>query len=162
MLQSGWSKLNCSYRTKTFTVEQWMNWTIYFSVYCLCGLLSDQDMEGWRHFVLACRRMCKKDLSSDDVKIADALLMQFHSPSGPLDDRSDELGPTPRQRLFSTAILLFPPSSVSVCPSRMGRHFRNVSSPCVITYKLNKYKEGKGNIKTKNKNSKSERTRLNW
>ncbi len=31
------------------------------------------------------------------------------SPSGPLDDSSDELGPSPRQRLFSTAILLFPP-----------------------------------------------------
>ncbi len=36
-------------------------------------------------------------------------IFDSHSPSGPLDDRSDELGPSPRQRLFSTAILLFPP-----------------------------------------------------
>lgn len=61
----------------TFTAEQWMNWTIYYSVFCLRGLLSDQHMECWRHFVLACRRLCKRDLSSDDVKIADGLLMQF-------------------------------------------------------------------------------------
>jgi len=61
----------------TFTAEQWMNWTIYYSAFCLRGLLSDQHMECWRHFVLACRRLCKRDLSSDDIKIADGLLMQF-------------------------------------------------------------------------------------
>ena len=61
----------------TFTAEQWMNWTIYYSVFCLRGLLSDQHMECWRHFVLACRRLCKKVLLSDDIKILDALLMQF-------------------------------------------------------------------------------------
>lgn len=30
-----------------------------------------------KHFVLACRRLCKRSVSSDDVKIAYALLMQF-------------------------------------------------------------------------------------
>ena len=29
----------------TFTAEQWMNWTLYYSVYCLFGLLSTDMME---------------------------------------------------------------------------------------------------------------------
>lgn len=61
----------------TFTAEQWMSWTIYFSIYCLHGLLSHEDTECWRHFVLACKRLCEKHISSDDVRIADALLMHF-------------------------------------------------------------------------------------
>lgn len=51
----------------TFTAEQWMNWTLYYSVYCLFGLLSTDMMECWRHFILACRRLCKGNLTPDDV-----------------------------------------------------------------------------------------------
>lgn len=61
----------------TFTAEQWMNWTIYFSIYCLHGLLPCDTIESWRHFVLACRRLCKRSISSEDVQIVDALLLQF-------------------------------------------------------------------------------------
>ena len=61
----------------TFTAEQWMIWTIYLSVYCLHGLLSTDEIECWRHFVLACRRLCQRSLSLDDVTVADALLMHF-------------------------------------------------------------------------------------
>ena len=58
----------------TFTAEQWMNWTIYYSILCLRGLLPSEHMECWRHFVFACRRL---ELSTDDVTIADCLLLNI-------------------------------------------------------------------------------------
>ena len=61
----------------TFTAEQWLNWTIYYSVYCIHGLLSTDETECWRHFVLACRRLCSQIIRLDDVTIADALLLHF-------------------------------------------------------------------------------------
>ena len=61
----------------TFTAEQWMNWTIYLSIYFLHGLLSWDEIECWRHFVIACRRLCKRYISLDDVTVTDALLVQF-------------------------------------------------------------------------------------
>ena len=63
----------------TFTAEQWMNWTMYFSVYCLFELLSPNEIECWRHFVLACRLLYKRNITADDVTISDALLMKFCS-----------------------------------------------------------------------------------
>ena len=41
----------------TFTAYQWMNWTLYFSVYCLHGLILKDHFECWQSFVLACRRL---------------------------------------------------------------------------------------------------------
>ena len=61
----------------TFTAEHWMNWTLYFSVYCLFELLSPSEIECWRHFVLACRRLCKRDLTAEDIIVSDTLLMRF-------------------------------------------------------------------------------------
>lgn len=61
----------------TYTAEQWMNWTLYFSIYCLHGLLNNDQIECWRHFVLACRRLCKLHITEIDIKIADLLLLQF-------------------------------------------------------------------------------------
>ena len=61
----------------TFTAEQWMNWTIYFSIYCLYGLLSSDQLECWRHFVLACRKLCQLSMTKHDVTVADGLLLQF-------------------------------------------------------------------------------------
>ena len=40
--------------------------------------ISDKDkLECWRHFVLACRLLCKRSLTQSDVSLADALLLQF-------------------------------------------------------------------------------------
>ena len=54
-----------------------MVWVLYYSLYCLSGILSNEHMELWRHFVLACRLLCKPTLTSDDISLADALLLQF-------------------------------------------------------------------------------------
>lgn len=61
----------------TFTAEQWMNWTLYFSVYCLHGLISDEHMDCWRHFVIACRTLCNRSITDRDITVADLLLIQF-------------------------------------------------------------------------------------
>ena len=41
------------------------------------GILPNDDLECWRHFVLACRIMCQHSLSVADISLADALLAQF-------------------------------------------------------------------------------------
>ena len=56
------------------TADQWKNWTIYFSIFCVGDLISKEKLECWRHFVLACRRLCKFSLTNDDIAIADRLL----------------------------------------------------------------------------------------
>lgn len=59
------------------TAEQWKNWTLYFSMYCLGDLLPNDELECWRHFVLACRRLCKFSVTNDDITVADGLLLKF-------------------------------------------------------------------------------------
>ena len=56
VVPSGLGRLPVSINTGNFlTAEQWMNWTIYFSVFCLGDLLPHTHIECWRGFVLACR-----------------------------------------------------------------------------------------------------------
>ena len=56
------------------TAEQWKNWTIYFSIYCLHDLIPKEHLECWRHFVLACRYLCQFSYTDDELRIADVLL----------------------------------------------------------------------------------------
>ena len=51
------------------TAEQWKNWTIYFSIYFLGDILPKEQLENCRHFVLACRCLCKYSVSTDDINI---------------------------------------------------------------------------------------------
>ena len=60
-----------------FTADQFKNWTVYFSIPALFSILPRVHLECWRHFVLACRILCKHSLSKDEVSLADALLIQF-------------------------------------------------------------------------------------
>ena len=59
-----------------FKANQFKNWIIIYSIPALFDILSEQ-LECWRHYVLACRILCKQCLSHDDITLADALLMQF-------------------------------------------------------------------------------------
>ena len=63
----------------TFTAEQWMNWTNYLSIFCLFELISERELECWRLFVLACRKLCRKELLDEDIKIADKYLQRFRA-----------------------------------------------------------------------------------
>ena len=59
------------------TADQWKNWTLYFSIFCLRDLLSNDELECWRHFVLACRRLCSFSVTNNDIIVADRLLLNF-------------------------------------------------------------------------------------
>ena len=61
----------------SFTAEQMMIWVNYYSLFCLFGILAENDYECWRHFVLASRLLSKPLLTTDDILMADKLLLQF-------------------------------------------------------------------------------------
>ena len=61
----------------SFTADQFKNWIILFSVPSLYGILPHNQLECWRNFVLACRVLCKRELSLADVGLFDALLLRF-------------------------------------------------------------------------------------
>ena len=60
-----------------FTADQYKNWVVYYSIPCLSGIFDDDHLECWRHFVIACRILCQQTLSSTDISLVDALLLQF-------------------------------------------------------------------------------------
>lgn len=59
------------------TADQYKNWVTLYSIPCLHSMLSDNHLECWRHFVLACRILCQRSLSATDINVVDALLLQF-------------------------------------------------------------------------------------
>ncbi len=61
----------------SFTADQYKNWIVYFSLLSLRDILFGDDRECWRYFILACRYLCSREISHDQIKIADALLMRF-------------------------------------------------------------------------------------
>lgn len=61
----------------SFTADQWKNWVNYFSLLSLQGLLKEDNLECWRHFVLACRILTKYKITTEELLLADALIMQF-------------------------------------------------------------------------------------
>jgi hypothetical protein len=60
-----------------FTADQWKNWTNYFSLFALYDMLDKDNLECWRHFVLASRILCSKKITSTQLQLADSLLLQF-------------------------------------------------------------------------------------
>ena len=67
-IASGFSKL---------TADQWKNWVFYFSIIALRDMVSRDILEYWRLFVLACRTLCTKTVTLENVKLGDAFLLQF-------------------------------------------------------------------------------------
>lgn len=61
----------------TFTADQLKCWIILYSIISLHGILRPEPLECWRHFVLACHILCKRQLSYDDITLLDALLLKF-------------------------------------------------------------------------------------
>ena len=60
-----------------FKADQFKNWITLYSIPALFSILPTADLECWRHFVLACRLICKQSLSFTDIGLIDALLMKF-------------------------------------------------------------------------------------
>lgn len=61
----------------SFTADQFKNWVLHFSLLTLRDKLSDEHFQCWKHFVLACRILSSKAITLHNIKLADALLMQF-------------------------------------------------------------------------------------
>ena len=68
-------KISCSF--SGFTADQWKNWTTVYSVFALKGVLPDNHLECWRHFVLACNYLGKRVLTDNDIEIGVRYLMEF-------------------------------------------------------------------------------------
>ena len=50
-----------------FTADQFKNWMVLFSIPCLKDVLNDDDLECWRHLVLACRILCQHSLTATKI-----------------------------------------------------------------------------------------------
>lgn len=60
-----------------FTAEQWKNWTIFFSIFALADILPKTDLDVWRNFVLACRALTSKFISSVEIARFDSYIITF-------------------------------------------------------------------------------------
>lgn len=60
-----------------FTASHWKNWVLYYSMYALEGILTEEHIHCWQHFVLACRHLCMSSITKTDLIIADRKLLDF-------------------------------------------------------------------------------------
>jgi len=60
-----------------FTADQWLNWTLVFSVVTLKGIIPAPDLQCWQLFVRACSILCSKLISKRDADLADQYLLMF-------------------------------------------------------------------------------------
>ena len=60
-----------------YTAEEWKNWTLKFSMYALYGIFPDNHLRVWERFVLACKILCQPVITKQEIKKADALLVNF-------------------------------------------------------------------------------------
>lgn len=60
-----------------FKADQFKSWIIIYSIPALYSILPTEHLECWRHFVLACRILCKQRLSMIEIDLADILLLRF-------------------------------------------------------------------------------------
>ena len=60
-----------------FTADQFKNWVLIYSIPALFNFLSKEHIECWRHFVLACRKLCKHEIHKDEIMVSDLLLLKF-------------------------------------------------------------------------------------
>ena len=60
-----------------FTAEQWKNWTIYFSLYALKGILPWNHYNCWLLFVKSCWIFCRRSISVSELVEGDKNIMEF-------------------------------------------------------------------------------------
>lgn len=60
-----------------YTAEEWRNWTLTFSMYALYKIIPDNHLRVCKRSVLACRILCQSVITKQEIKKADALLVNF-------------------------------------------------------------------------------------
>ena len=61
----------------SYTAEQWKNWTLIYSIFCLQGILPEEHFRCWQTFVLACKSLCQSAITKTELDIADGLILKF-------------------------------------------------------------------------------------
>lgn len=62
-----------------FTAEEWKNWTIFFSLFSLKGVIPLQHYQCWHLFVNACFLLCRRTITTIELDQAHEHLMTFYS-----------------------------------------------------------------------------------
>ena len=60
-----------------FTADQWKNWILLYSLPSLKGILPHRDYNCWLLFVKACNLLCRRFITTDQLKEADKILLMF-------------------------------------------------------------------------------------
>ena len=60
-----------------FNADEYKNWTLLFSIYCLKGYIPKKHLECFRKFVLACHYLCQRVITGRDITVAHGLLISF-------------------------------------------------------------------------------------
>ena len=60
-----------------FTAEQWKNWTIYFSLYALKGILLWRHYNCWLAYVKVCWIFYRRSILASELEDADKSIMEF-------------------------------------------------------------------------------------
>lgn len=69
--------LKISSRLSGFTADQWKNWVILYSLFCLKDILPWRDYQCWHHFVKVCFILCHRTISEEQLVQADVHLNDF-------------------------------------------------------------------------------------
>lgn len=59
------------------TADQWKNWTLYFSLFSLKGILPPRDYDCWLSFVKVCAKICKRSIDIEDLDRIDEGVQDF-------------------------------------------------------------------------------------
>ncbi len=59
------------------TADQWKNWTLIYSPYILSTILPKAHYDCWMLFVAACRQMCGRTITDNEIKHANEMLIAF-------------------------------------------------------------------------------------
>lgn len=60
-----------------FTAEQWKNWILFYSLYSLKGVIPTEHYQCWQLFSKACFYLCRREVNSDEVNMANSLFEEF-------------------------------------------------------------------------------------
>lgn len=61
----------------SYTALQLKNWTLIYSMFALKDVLHDDHLRCWQSFVLACKYLCRANISKLGLRRADFLLLKF-------------------------------------------------------------------------------------
>ena len=68
---------NISSGFSEFTAEQWKNWTLYYSLFCLKDILPFRHYQCWQLFVKACFLFWPRKIISEEIEEDDKAVFEF-------------------------------------------------------------------------------------